>query len=174
METTSVVGTETEQVETEPTQPETTVEADEQREEGLLDGDSVPEDPLLVVRGDVEPWVSSGPELSRSGCSRTERVCDCCETGRLWYGNSELVCERCGYVDGSDQPSPRERVVSSDSTVSFRVDRWESFHTNRPSYRNSSYLRCVGGFPSNYEWVRSEDLDRKPVSVVDPEKFYRD
>lgn len=131
------------------------------------------DDPMALIVGNVESWISHADELADDGFTRIERSCSQCPEGHLWAGNSEVVCSNCGYVDGSENRRDGIADRTTDTTLcSSREDPWTQFQTHRPGYHNSSYLRCVGGFPDRYDWVTADDIDR-PVSLVEPESFYR-
>lgn len=99
-----------------------------------------------------------GNELRSMGATVSDGSCSECD-GTLYDHKHEVVCANCSMVIGADT-----RTTNSKTS-------WDYFRENRPKYHNSHHLRCVGGFPDSYDWVKREDIDH-PVKHLEPTEFY--
>jgi len=94
--------------------------------------------------------------MSDDEVNEDERTCPECD-GTLIEDDDDVYCNTCHVMPASTRMHPD--------------DPWHTFGEQRPEYRNSTYRRCVGGFPGTYEWVRSADIDCT-VRELDPHTFY--
>lgn len=122
----------------------------------MTDDTSVGDAIMYVFEEEQLPRIER--ELLNSGGMRTDNKCPEC-SGTLCDIDNMLVCGNCSaVVDGSQGQSKKTK--------------WDRFRENRDTYYNSNVVRCLGGFPSVYEWVESDDIDGT-VDEVEPLSFYK-